>query len=67
MGVTAEEMLQKKKNKEFMQSYYTRASEVRAFLDRMKVKHNVFDLHDGYGVAITLPEITALIVTKETQ
>jgi pantetheine-phosphate adenylyltransferase len=66
VGITGPEMLLKKKNQQFVQSYWTREQNVRRFLQRMGGADSMrlFMLPDGYGPTITEGDITGLVVTK---
>lgn len=68
VGITGEEMLKKKSDKEFVESFSTRERRVREFLERLGLKEmRLFELNDGYGPTIVEETITGLVVTKETE
>ncbi|CAG8576569.1 1509_t:CDS:2 [Ambispora gerdemannii] len=69
-GVTAENMLQNKKYKEFLEPIDTRVSKVLKFLRKIRseefIKYQVVPIFDIYGPTATDSDIEALVVSKET-
>lgn len=68
VGVTDQELLQNKKYKEVLQPFDTRCSNVKRFLQKLKPSLNVeiVAIRDVCGPTGTVPEIEALIVSRET-
>ncbi|OLY79111.1 Phosphopantetheine adenylyltransferase [Smittium mucronatum] len=67
-GISDEPLLKNKKFKEQLQSFETRLSNVRNFLNiiRPGLDYNLFPLADPFGPIITDGDIDTLIVSKET-
>ncbi|CAG8584226.1 8755_t:CDS:2 [Ambispora leptoticha] len=69
-GVTAENMLQNKKYKEFLEPIDTRISKVLKFLRKLRseafIQYQVVPIYDIYGPTATDPDIEAIVVSKET-
>ncbi|KAM6500267.1 Nucleotidylyl transferase [Amanita muscaria] len=68
VGVTDDEMLQKKANKDVMEKLPVRMERVRTFLRFFKpsLEFEIVPLNDVYGPTGWDPDIQALVVSKET-
>ncbi|AET40402.1 putative pantetheine-phosphate adenylyltransferase Ecym_5670 [Eremothecium cymbalariae DBVPG len=68
VGVTVEELLVNKKYKELLESFEDRCHSVCMFLNRLKksLEVKIVALHDICGPTGSVPEIEALIVSRET-
>lgn len=68
IGVTDQELLQKKQFREQLEPYETRSGNVRSFLSRIKpsLKVEIVALRDVCGPTGAVPEIESLIVSRET-
>jgi pantetheine-phosphate adenylyltransferase len=68
IGITGDEMLKNKKNKDQISSFRNREEGVDFFLKIAKpnLKLSLVELSDPYGPTITDPSIDALVVSSET-
>lgn len=68
IGVTDEELLLKKKYKEFLESFDRRANNVQHFLALLKpgLSAQIVPIKDVCGPTGTVPEIECLVVSRET-
>lgn len=69
VGLTADQLLQKKAHKEVLQPYNTRADTVSAFLKDINpdIDVEIVRLIDMYGPTVEISNIDALIVSQETR
>ncbi|KAL2313526.1 Cytidylyltransferase [Schizosaccharomyces pombe] len=69
VGVSGDELLKKKVQKEFLENIQKRKEEVSNFLHSIKEDINcrVVTIHDPFGPTITDAEIDSLIVSEETK
>ncbi|QLG72955.1 hypothetical protein HG535_0E00390 [Zygotorulaspora mrakii] len=68
VGVTHQDLLLKKKYKEYLESFEKRCGSVRQFLNLLKpsLKVEIVPIKDVCGPTGTVPEIECLVVSRET-
>lgn len=68
IGITSDEMLSGKDNVKKILSYAQRVKNIENYLknEGLFQRAKIVKLRDRYGPAITMPEMQAIIVTKET-
>jgi len=68
IGITGDEMLKKKKNREMIQSIKHRMSNVEKFVKSMRsdIEYDILEISDPWGPAIVRPELEAIVVSSET-
>jgi cytidyltransferase-like protein len=68
VGVSNGPMLQRKKHREWMQSFDQRIRGVSEFLARIApgLKHSLVPIEDAYGPTITESRLQAMVVSRET-
>lgn len=69
IGVTSDSLLVKKAYKEFLEPFEVRKASVLTFIKTLNPHQelNVFELSDPVGLAGSLPELEACILTREVE
>ena len=71
IGISADKLLEKKRNADIIEPWDQRAGYVRDFLQRLrgttKIELDIFELVDPCGKGATEPDIDAVILTKEVE